>query len=373
MKKESRNARVRYAVVGLGYISQVAVLPAFRHARKNSELAALVSGDAKKLEKLGGQYDVEGRYGYAQFEELLQSGSIDAVYIALPNHMHREYAVAAAQAGIHVLCEKPMAVDEEECEEMIDAARGMNVRLMIAYRLHFELANLNAIQTVRSGRLGDIRAFNSIFSMQVAPGNIRLGPIERGGGTLYDIGIYCINAARYLFQAEPIEVFGCTATREDRRFKESDEMTTAILRFPEDRLATFTASFGAASESTYEILGTKGRLRMENAYEMVEPMTLEIVVDEKKRRRRFAKRDQFAPELLYFSDCVLQQKNPEPSGREGLADVRIIRALYESARVQLPMKIEPVEKGARPTIRQEIHRPPVEEPELIGAQSPSGS
>src|SRR5262249_35599327 len=151
-------------------------------------------------------------------------------------------------------CEKPMAVTQEECLDMIEAAHEGDVRLMIAYRLHFERSNLTAIDRARSGRMGDVRLFQSVFTMQVQPGNIRLGPIAKGGGTLYDIGIYCINAARALFGSEPIEVFAASVTDTDKRFRECDEMTSAVLRFPGERLASFTSSFGAADEGSYEIV-----------------------------------------------------------------------------------------------------------------------
>src|ERR1700744_2528338 len=131
-----KNGKVRYAVVGLGYISQIAILPAFAHARSNSTLAALVSGDPKKLRSLSLKYGTKYNYSYEQYADCLASGEIDAVYIALPNHMHRAYTEAAARAGIHILCEKPMAFDETECEAMIAEADKANVKLMIAYRLH---------------------------------------------------------------------------------------------------------------------------------------------------------------------------------------------------------------------------------------------
>src|SRR3954465_924920 len=197
--------QVRYAVVGLGHIAQVAVLPAFGNARRNSRLAALVSGDPVKLEELGAKYRVDQRYSYERYDEMLKRGDVDAVYIATPNSLHAEYAVRAAQAGMHVLVEKPMAVTEEQCELMAKAARDAHVKLMVAYRLHFERANLEAIEVARSGRIGEPRLFNSTFTMQVVPGNIRVRS-ELGGGTLYDIGIHCINAARGLFREEPIEV-----------------------------------------------------------------------------------------------------------------------------------------------------------------------
>src|SRR6187200_3508865 len=126
-------SRMRYAVVGLGHIAQVAVLPAFSHARQNSELVALVSDDPAKHEKLRSKYKVQHTYSYDEYDQCLRSGAIDAVYIALPNNLHCDFAVRAAQAGIHVLCEKPMAVTEEECENMISAAKQARVKLMVAY------------------------------------------------------------------------------------------------------------------------------------------------------------------------------------------------------------------------------------------------
>src|SRR5687767_13836336 len=229
--------QVRYAVVGLGHIAQVAVLPAFGNARRNSRLAALVSADPLKRKTLSDKYGVERTYTYEQYDDCLKH--VDAVYIALPNSMHCEYAVRAAQAGVHVLVEKPMALTEQECERMTRAARDAGVKLMVAYRLHFERANLEAGEVVRSGRLGEPRLFNSTFCTPVVPGNIRVRR-DTGGGVLYDIGIYCINAARSLFGEEPLEVRAACAGTLD----EVEESVAAILRFPNERLAAFTASFG---------------------------------------------------------------------------------------------------------------------------------
>ena len=155
---------------------------------------------------------------------------VDAVYIALPNSMHAEYAIRAAKAGVHVLCEKPMAVTADECEQMIEACRENEVRLMIAYRLHFEEVNLKAVDLVRRRRIGEPKFFNSSFSMIVKPNNIRTQS-ELGGGTLYDIGVYCINAARYLFRAEPKEVMAVSVNTGKNGLEDIDESTGALLRF----------------------------------------------------------------------------------------------------------------------------------------------
>jgi predicted dehydrogenase len=366
----NKKSKVRYAVVGLGYISQIAVLPAFEHARGNSELVALVSGDAQKLKKLSKLYSVKRLYSYEQYADCLKSGEIDAVYIALPNNLHRAYTVAAAEAGIHVLCEKPMAFDEAECEEMIAATQEAGVKLMIAYRLHFESGNLNAIETIRSGKIGKPRIFTSVFSQQVKAGNSRLKK-DVGGGALYDMGIYCLNAARYLFKAEPTEVFAWNTTpANDPRFREVPEMTTAVLKFPEDRIAHFTCSFGATDRSVFEVVGTKGSIKMDPAYEMAETLKSEITIGGRTTRKKFKKRDQFAPELVYFSDCILNNKQPEPSGQEGLADVRIIRTLLQSADANKPMSILPLRITRRPGPSQEISKQAVTPPSLVRAAAP---
>ena len=362
-------AKVRYAVIGQGYISQVAVLPAFAHARRNSILTALVSDDERKLRTLGRRYRVSRLCNYDEVDELFSSGDIDAVYIALPNSMHAEYTVRAARAGLHVLCEKPMAVTTRECEQMIEETRRARVKLMIAYRLHFERANLEAARIVRSRRLGDIRYFDSQFSMQVKAGNIRLD-CELGGGPLYDIGIYCINAARSAFAAEPTQAWATATNSRDPRFKEVPETVTAVLRFPQDRVASFTCSFGAADRSAYEVVGTRGSLRMEPAYEYAEGLAFEVTIGGRKRRRQFVKRDQFAPELLYFSDCVLRDREVEPNGEEGLADVRVIEALRESMTSGRFVATELAQRDQRPTLAQEIRRPAVRKPKLVDVRTP---
>ena len=365
--------KVRYAVVGLGWFAQTAVLPAFAHARENSELAALVSDEPDKLAKLGRKYRVRSLYSYDDYPRCLTGGDIDAVYIVVPNHMHRDFTVAAADAGIHILCEKPMAVTDEECAEMIRAAEKNVVLLMIAYRLHFEEANLQAVEIVNSGKIGEPRIFSSVFTMNVKDeDNIRLNPIEQGGGTLYDIGIYCINAARALFRAEPIEVEALSANNGERRFRNVDEMTSAVLRFPGERIASFTSSFGASDHGSYSVVGAKGDVLVTDAYEFADPKKLELTVGEKKTRRSFPKRDQVAAELLRFSECVIEGREPEPSGREGLADVRIIRALYRSAAEGKAIRLSPFEKESRPSMKQEVQRPPVPRaPKVVRAESPS--
>jgi predicted dehydrogenase len=343
-----RERRVRYAVVGLGHIAQTAVLPAFARARSHSELAALVSGDPGKLRRLARRYRAAATCSYEEFPALLESGGIDAVYLALPNHLHRDFGVAAARAGVHVLCEKPLAVAEGECEDMIRAAEDADVRLMTAYRLHFEGGNREALRVARSGRIGELRLFESAFTMQVSEGNVRLLPEEKGGGPLYDIGVYCINAARHLFGAEPVEVTARRSSSGERRFRDVADSVGAVLRFPEDRLAVFACSFDAAPSGWYRLIGTKGELWLDPAFDIAGALRLEVSSGGRSRARTFSRRDQFAAEIAAFSGAVFSGREPEPSGREGLADVRVIRALLRSADAGRPETLPAFDRSERP-------------------------
>jgi predicted dehydrogenase len=366
--RKSGGRKVGYAVVGLGHIAQTAVLPAFANA-KNSRLVGLVSDDEDKREKLSRKYECDA-FSYEQYEECLARNEVDAVYIALPNTMHAEYTVRAARAGVHVLCEKPMATSEADCRRMITACDDAGVRLMIAYRLHLEPANLEVVKTVKSGRIGEARFFSSDFSYQVKPDNIRT-QAELGGGPIWDIGVYCINAARYLFRAEPTEVVAFGTRDSDERFDRAVPAgMSCLLRFGDEQLATFNVSFQAAPTATYRIVGTKGDLCLDQAYEYQGERELTLTIDDNAKTRTFRKTDQFGPELVYFSDCVLRDVNPEPSGEEGLADVRIIEALLRSLRDGHSVRLPPFKRHARPEPRMRLRRPPVREPEPVHADSP---
>jgi glucose-fructose oxidoreductase len=377
-KSHARNAgngeirKVRYAVIGLGYIAQIAVLPAFEHARRNSVLAALVSGDPEKLKVLGRRYGVKNLCSYDEVDQLFASGEIDAVYIATPNSLHKEYTIRAANAGLHVLVEKPMAVSPEDCEEMIAAAKKNRVKLMVAYRLHFERANLEAAEITRSGKLGDPRFFTSQFCQQVGAGNVRLKR-ELGGGPVWDMGIYCINAVRAAFAAEPLEVLGAAVSRRDPRFREVPETVSALMRFPKERIASFTCSFGTADRSTYEIVGTQGSITLDPAYEFTEGLAYALRIGGRTRYRRFEKSDQFAPELLYFSECIIENREPEPSGEEGLADVRVITAIHQSIDAARWVELDLPQRARRPTLEQALTRPGIQPPRLVHASPPQPS
>jgi glucose-fructose oxidoreductase len=366
---EPASQKIRYAVVGLGHIAQVAVLPGFATA-KNSELAALVSGDARKLRELKKKYPGVKTYRYDDFDACLAEADLHAVYIALPNDQHLDCALRAMAAGKHVLCEKPLALTPADARLLLQAAEKYRVKLMTAYRLHFEPANLATIELIKSGRLGEPRYFSSTFSYQVTdPDNIRL-KLERGGGPVYDIGTYCINAARYLMADEPNEVFAMLARSKDRRFDEVEETAAVLLRFPRGRLASFVVSFGASSASRYEFVGTKGRVVLEPAYEYSEALKQTVTIDEKPEEKSFPHTGQFGGEIEAFSTCILEDKNPEPSAEEALGDLRVIEAIFTSAEQGRPVRLKPFQRTIRPAPDQVKKQPAAPKTEPVLAESP---
>jgi predicted dehydrogenase len=357
--------QIRYAVVGAGNIAQVAVLPAFAHAKDNSKLVALVSSDAEKRRQLGERYELDLQGDYSELESVIERGRIDAVYIATPNALHKDLAIRAAEAGAHVLCEKPLAPTARDCRLIMEACANNGVWLMVAYRLHFEEASLKALEIARSGQLGEPRLFSAFFTHVVREDDIRRDPGLAGGASL-DLGVYCINSARQLFGAEPKQVSAQLIERNG-----TDDTVSATLTFPGQRIAQFCISNSVAGVSSYRIAGSEGDLRVEPAYEYVGELVHYLTRGDKTERKAFKKGDQFAPELKYFSECILTGRAPEPSGEEGWCDVRVVEAILESARSQRPVTLEPYVRRQRPSIAQADHERPVKKPELIRAPGPS--
>jgi predicted dehydrogenase len=372
IKLKPPNQKVRYAVIGAGWFGQQAVLPAFDNAKENSELAAIVSGDAKKREELSAKYNVPA-VPYEDYDKLVASGKVDAVFIVTPNTEHQEHAVIAANRGVHVLCEKPLAESAAAAEQIIKTCEQNNVLLMTAYRLHFEKANLTAVELIQSGKIGEARLFNSVFTMMVKDSdNIRLDS-SLGGGPLLDIGVYCVNASRYLYRDEPTEVTAFATSGSDPRFRNVPEMVAAILRFPKDRLATFTVGFGAAKVSACQVVGTKGDIRLDPAFSHTGPRKLFVTLDGDTTETEYSEVDQIAPELIYFSNCILKGERPKPDGREGLIDLRIIEAINASITRGTPVPLQPFHEPSRPGMEQQIERPKKNTPELVNSTPPSGN
>lgn len=331
-------SKIRYAVLGAGWISQEAFMPGV-DSTDNSVMTAIVTGNAEKAAKLAEFYNIPDVYSYDQFDDMLASGKVDAVYNALPNSMHAEFTVRALNAGIHVLVEKPMATTIEDCEAMIAAANASGAKLMIAYRLHCEPATVAAIERVASGEIGDPRLFTSTFSLQSGPGNHRQ-QAEHWGGPLPDIGVYCINAARHLFQDEPTEVVAMAATGDDARFSQIEENVSVLLRFPKGRMAALSVTFNGEPSDHYRVIGTSGELEVRPAYDFHAALSHVLYKDGTAQAKHFDQIDHFAAQTAYFSDCIMQDHPPEPDGAEGLADMVIMLAVEEAIKTGTRVAID---------------------------------
>ena len=348
--------KVRYAVVGAGWISQEAFMPAVEQTG-NSELTAIVSGNAENSRKLAEFYGIKHVYGYERYEEMLKAGVADAVYIALPNSLHADYAIRAAQAGLHALVEKPLATTVAECEAMIAAAAKAGVWLMTAYRLHNEPGTIAALDMIRNGDIGDPRYFASMFGFQLPAGNHRL-KAEHWGGPLQDVGVYCLNAARHAFGSEPTEAIAFTSHgNNDPRFGEVEEAYCASLRFPGDRIANFYASFGSESIETYRVLGTNGEIEVCPGFRFETARRIRLTRNGAVTEKEFPLVENFSGQAAYFSDCILKGVRPEADGEEGLADVRALLAIETAARTGIAQRIATPPRPSHPTADMARHFP----------------
>ena len=362
--------KTRYAVVGTGWFAQAAVLPGFANA-KHAALAAVVSGDPEKRDALGKKYGVPA-YTYEQYDGLLASGAVDAVYIVLPNAMHKDYTLRAAGHKVHVLCEKPLAVDAAECREMIAACTAAGVKLMTAYRLHLEHATLAAVEAVKTGKIGDPRLVVAVNTQMVVDNSTRLDG-DLAGGPLMDMGVYCVNAARYLFQADPTEVTGSESYGTDPKHKEVPEAVSAVLKFPGGRQAVVTCGFNHGKTSQFRVMGTAGSVALDPAFSFTGKKVLTVEsLDGDPADKTFADTDHVGAEIEYFADCIQNDKEVEPDGREGLADLMIIDAIRESCRTGRAVKVGPFDAKPRPDESLQRELPQVTQPKLVNAQSPGG-
>jgi predicted dehydrogenase len=326
--------QIGYAVVGLGRISEVAVLPAFSQCEK-SRLIAVVSGDARKARRLGKRFGAGKSYTYDQLEECLADPLVQAVYIATNNSTHAEFTMAAAEAGKHVLCEKPMAPSVKLCQKMIDSCRAHCVKLMIAYRKYLEPASIEFKRLVRSGRLGRLKIIHTAFTFYFPAGQTRHWHMDRqlsGGGALVDVGVYCVNTVRWLLDQEPMEATAYSWTVDPHRFVEVEESISFQLKFPEGILMEASASFGAAQCSFIQVMGEKGWAALNPAYAFDEERRIFGKIGGKWFEKKFEPMEEFHLELDHLAECIQQDKNPLPDGEAGKRDVAVMEAIYEAAR-----------------------------------------
>jgi predicted dehydrogenase len=337
--------RVGIAIVGLGRIAINEMLPAFEQG-KHAKPVALFTGDRAKGLKIAHQYNIPETavLDYKDYDKLAQMPDGQGVYIALPNSMHAEHTVRAARAGKHMLCEKPMATSVADCRKMIDACRKAGRKLMIAYRSQYEPLDRALAKMVQEKKLGTLKEFISVNSQNMGdPQHWRLKRSFAGGGALPDVGLYCINAARFLSDEEPSEVIGNTwSTPGDPRFREVEESCQFILRFPSGFVASCTTSYSAHKSQMFRLNGAQAWAEMNPAY-AYHGLKLKVarVVDGKEQASdiQIEEKNQFAAELDHFARCVRQDKDVHTPGEEGLQDQRIMDAIYESARSHRPVTL----------------------------------
>lgn len=345
--------RVGFAIVGLGHIALEQALPAFALC-KNAKPVALVSGSPEKARQVAAQYGLPDSaiYDYAHFDRLADNPAVQAIYLALPNALHPEYTIRAARAGKHILCEKPMATRVADCEKMMDACRQTNVKLMIAYRSQYEPYDQALLKLVREGKLGELREFVSCNSIQQGdPAQWRLQRALAGGGPLVDVGIYSINAARFLSGEEPEEISGrIVQLPHDPRFREVEASTQFVLRFPSGFTATCSCSYASHRSQFLRVNGSEGWAELDPAFSY-EGLRLRYarVQDGKNLvvEPSITAKNHFAQEIDHFAECVANGQTPHTPGEEGWQDLRIITAIYESARTGAVVKLTPPPKPTR--------------------------
>jgi len=342
---EAPAQRLGFAVVGLGQFALNQILPSFAES-KSAKLVGLVSGNRDKALQVADRYGVDPNniYDYENFDRIADNDEIDIVYIILPNALHAEYTIRAFKAGKHVMCEKPMAVTVEECETMIRAGREADRKLMIAYRAQYEPYNLEAIRMARSGELGKIRLVTSdhgrILDPKVPADQWRMVKALAGGGSLYDIGIYSLQAARYITGEEPVEVTAHVSTdRNDPRFREVEELVAFQLRFPSGALANLTASYSTAPVKRIQVFGSKASLVLDPATEY-DKHEMMVKTEKEQRRVQIQEGNQFANEMDHFVKAINEGSEPKTPGEEGLRDIRILQQVYRAAAEGRPISLE---------------------------------
>jgi len=322
--------KLGWALCGLGSLSTNQIAPALlktQHAR----LAGVVTDTPEKAKRWQQQYGIPAKscYTYATMEKMAHDKNIDVVYIVTPNALHLEQTQRAAKAGKHVYCEKPMETSAERAQQMIDACKAADRKLGVAYRCRFEPNNLECVRIAREKELGALRIVEANFGFPIGdPNQWRLKRALSGGGALLDVGIYALQATRYLTGEEPISVFATETKTDPVKFAEVDESIVWTAKFPSGVVSSCSTSFAAAGMGNYLVHTERGWFGLEPAY----------VYSGIRGRRSDGKEinlpgiDQFAAEMDDFSRCILEADTSIVSGEEGLRDMKILMAIYESAR-----------------------------------------
>ena len=319
--------KLRWGVISTANIGRRAVNPAIQ-ASKNGELVAVASRHADAARSFADEMNIPETHG--SYADLLADEAVDAVYIPLPNSLHRDWAIRAAEAGKHVLCEKPLGLTERECREMGAAADANGVTFMEAFMYRFHPRTEKVLQLIRDGVIGDLKMIHSAFTFRLShPGNIRLNP-DLGGGALMDVGCYCINVSRTMAGREPVEVQAFAVQSPSG----VDEMMTGTLRFEDGLLASFECGLNTRRRESYEIGGTDACLKVADAFL---PGKGDVVIEEYREGdepvvHRIAGVDEYRCMVEHFADCALNGIKPRYGAAEAALNMRVIEALYASVR-----------------------------------------
>lgn len=335
-----------FAVIGLGGYALRNMMPSFA-ACKRAYISALVSGNREKCLKVGEAYGIseDACYGYSNFDDIAQDDRIEAVYIAMPSGLHKEFAVRAFAAGKHVLCEKPMALSSEDCQAMIDAAKAADRKLMIAYRCHFEPHNLSAMELMQQKAVGDIRMIRTnhhyVTGSSTPKKNWRLAKALAGYGPLEDYGIYGLQQALYLSGEMPTEISAYMyQPQSDPRFAEIAAMVGTLMRFPSGALAELSTSYDTRSSNRGVVWGNRGKLTMDPAT----GYGGHNYVLESDKIQKLNPGDpsiQFSAQMDHLADAVQNGATIKTPGEMGLRDLRLIEAIGASAKRGQSVKLNP--------------------------------
>jgi predicted dehydrogenase len=320
---------VRWGILSTASIGVGKVIPAIQAAAR-CEVVAIGSRDPVRAEKAAAELGIERAYG--SYEDVLTDPAVDAVYIPLPNNLHRGWTIAAARAGKHVLCEKPLAMSAADAEGMIEVCRVEGVLLMEAfmYRLH---PTWEAVRDmIVSGRIGELREVQSWFSyFNDDPTDIRNQP-EAGGGALFDIGCYCVNLSRMLFGAEPVRVQG--EVRRDEQMG-IDVSTSGILGFA-NGVATFTCSIRSEPDQRVHVYGTRGRISLEIPFNIPPDLPTRVFVSSggdppvrpETETLTFDPADEYQIQAERFASAVLDGTPVPTPPEDAVANLRVIEELF---------------------------------------------
>jgi len=333
--------KVGFAVVGLGAIAQGSVLPAFANC-KRAKLVALVGSDDKKTAQLARKFRAKTYYHSNQYAECLANPEIFAVYIATPPGVHAGLTIQAAQAGKHVLCEKPLAANLADSAAMVEACRKHGVLLMTAYRKFLEPSALYLKRLIQSGDLGRIDVVHTAFSELHVPDVSLPWMLDSkiaGGGPLMDLGVYCVNTTRWLVEENPVEVSAKSWVHDTVRFWDVEQGISFRLRFPSGLVVQGSSSYGAILSSFIFVQGTKGWLSLSPAFPFDEARLLTGKIGKRQITRKFKVTDEFAPELDAFATAIQNKHSVEGDGVQGHRDMIILDAIYEAAKTQQSVAI----------------------------------